>query len=278
MVFMRCLSPEVLLADLICSDTIYRLPLAHQNTALDSLRLRYESLSSMASELPTNLCTPTSYETNKFSRAILRILQPSPATPSPDAPPPYAEPQPLNMEALTLAIFGWQAEANHVVGLATCTTCFRRLGLWLFKSPSTSSDDYPPEPAAMARLDVIGEHRDYCPWINSISQNGSAAPQRPVSLTKGLAGWETLLRLLVNTQDSMRGNDNPPRPQTDGAASEVASIASSDAIPESSRSKEDMEKERWAKLKRLKRVFNIRKRKGNLTSGTLPPPKARPVD
>lgn len=260
------------LANTACVDAIHRLPLAHQTMALDSLRIRYESLVEMASELPSRLSTPSSFDVNKIAHNAPRIVQTRPETPSTDAPPPSSDPQSLNLEALTLALFGWQAELNHISGLATCTACFRRLGLWLFKSPSAPSDGSTPDSASMTRLDVIGEHRDYCPWVNGISQSGSAALRRSTSSTQGLAGWETLLRVLMNAQDSTTESERSPIPDQDGAASEVASVASSFVGPEEKASRDEKDKERWAKLKRLKRIFNVKRGKGK---GILAVPRPR---
>ena len=250
------------LANTIYTDTIQRLPLAQHNAALDSLRLRYESLVKMASDLPSNLSTPQSFDMNKISRIMSRILRRNPTMAYTDAPPPYFDTDSVNLETLTLALFGWQAEENHISGLATCTACFRRLGLWLFKCTSTSSDGSRHNSASMSRLDVIGEHRDYCPWINGISQNGSAALSGGTSSTQGLTGWETLLRILTNAQESMNESEKPQEPDLDGAASDVASVASSVTGPKEKASRDEQDKERWAKLKRLKQVFNVKKGKG----------------
>ncbi len=249
-------------ANMTCIDTIHRLPLAHQTTALDSLLLRYESLVEMASDLPSNLSTPHSFEIDKISQNMSRILPTRSTTPSSNAPPHSSGPKLLNREALTLALFGWQAEVSHISGLATCTACFRRLGLWLFKSPSTISDDSSPDAASMSRLDVIGEHRDYCPWVNGVSQNGNGAARRPMSSTRGLAGWEILLRVLMNAHDSTTETEKLPGPDLDGAASEVVSVTSSVAGPEGKASRDEKDQERWAKLKRLTRVLSIKKGKG----------------
>lgn len=230
--------------------------------ALDSLRIRYESLAEMASELPSRLSTPSSFDADKIAHNVPRIFQTRPVTPSTEVSLPSSDPKPLNLEALTLALFGWQAEPNHITGLATCTACFRRLGLWLFKSALTPSDGSTTESASMTRLDVVGEHRDYCPWVNGISQSGSAALRRSTSSMHGLAGWETLLRVLRNVQDSTTESERSPIPDPDGAASEAASVASSYAGPEEKASRDEKDKERWAKLKRLKRIFNVKRGNG----------------
>ncbi|KAL9134309.1 MAG: hypothetical protein Q9175_004513 [Cornicularia normoerica] len=254
-----------------CDDTIQRLPLTHHQTAIDDLRQRYISLVAIASELPPETSTPDDFDLPSISQKLAPLFHP----PSPDPPSttPSSPPNPPadtttthpslinnNIPALALALFGWQAEEGHVVGLATCTACFRRLGLWLFKPSSVHS---PPQ-SSMHRLDVVGEHRDYCPWINALSQNG--ATSRRTSLD-GLAGWEALLRAVdasVVYKRHENGDKRPPTARTrDGAASEVAGIA--DEVvgkEETAVDRDEKDKERWAKLKRLKQAFHVKRKKG----------------
>lgn len=250
-----------------CDDTIYRLPLVHQATAFGDLQQRYTSLNAMASDLPPTLSLPEGMDISKITNLLTPMLShdasnrsiPSPQN-SEDKPTdetPTKAPAPsFNSSALTLALFGWQAEENHISGLATCTACFRRLGLWLFKSATDSADP------SMNRLDVVGEHRDYCPWINAISQNGSA--DRRSSL-EGLAGWEVLLRT-VRASRSHRRDISPPKlvddtgPVDVDGASEVGIIASPQAVAGDQASRDEKDKERWAKLKQLRQVFKVRKK------------------
>lgn len=249
------------------ADTIQRLPLAHHKTAIDDLRQRYTSLVAIASELPPDPSTPEGFDLSSTSQKLAPLLPPS--SPDPPSSTPSTPPNPPadtttppslnnNNSALALSLFGWQAEAGHVVGLATCTACFRRLGLWLFK---TSSDS--PSQSSMHRLDVVSEHRDYCPWINALSQNGAAS--RRTSLD-GLAGWEALLRAVDASVIYKRHESEDKRPVTarilDEAASEVASITDSIVSKEETAVRDEKDKERWAKLKRLKQAFHVKRRKG----------------
>ena len=282
------------------ADTIQRLPLAHHKTAIADLRQRYHSLVAISSELPPDLSTPSSLDLSSISQDLLPLLHPpspdppSSTPPNPSNPPPNdtttttTPPSPLNTSALALALLGWQAEAGHVIGLATCTACFRRLGLWLFKPSSSPSDS--PSKSSMHRLDVLSEHRDYCPWINPLAQNGAptattSQQQRRTSSLDGLAGWEALLRavnanLIFKRHDHRenagrgagvvavgrgRRNDGDNVDDGDDAASEVASVAGSSALTnreEDGKSRDERDRERWAKLKRLKQAFHVKRRKG----------------
>lgn len=266
-----------------CDDTIQRLPLAHHKTAIDDLRQRYTSLVAIASELPPDPSTPEDFHLSSISQKLaplLHPLSPDPPTSTPSTPPnPPADtttttitpPPPSNNDpnnsALALSLFGWQAEEGHVVGLATCTACFRRLGLWLFKPSSSPSES--PSQSSMDRLDVVSEHRDYCPWINALSQNGTTS--RRTSLD-GLAGWEALLRAVDASVIYKRHEDEDKRPATagsvDGAAGEVASIDAESAVAkeEETAARDEKDRERWAKLKRLKQAFHVKRRKGKGTA------------
>ena len=45
--------------------------------------------------------------------------------------------------------------------MVTCTACFRRLGLWLFKKPALQfGDEDDDDSSSMTRLNVVEEHRD----------------------------------------------------------------------------------------------------------------------
>ena len=247
------------------SDTIQRLPLIHYLSTLESLRSRYTSLLAMASELPDSLSMPETLDKTKTTTRFASILSDpfaenaSPAAHS--AATPADGTPPLNETALFLALFGWQAEDDHIAGLATCNACFRRLGLWLFKTPSDSSSD-----ASMERLDVISEHRDYCPWINPILQNG--ATRR--SSSDGLSGWETLVRTIMSrttAEPSERSGTEQHTTQENIIGAENGSTSvNTDPVAEEEehalRTKKD--KERFAKLKRVSQIFRVKSKRSSM--------------
>lgn len=250
------------------ADTIQRLPLAHRATAIDNLRQRYQSLLTMDSELPTDPSKPEGFDISDIEARVAPLICSSPPNPptdgakdaahcSSDAIARTPSSLPVNMAALTLASFGWQAEEGHIRGLVTCTACFRRLGLWLFKAL--------PDPASqssMDRLDVVGEHRDYCPWVNALAQTGTSS--RRTSLD-GLAGWQILLRAVNATTRHERDERGLTSAVTttdlDDAASEVGSEVSFVTLSRDRKNEDERDKERWAKLKRLKQIFHVKKGK-----------------
>jgi len=212
----------------------------------------------MSSELPPNPSTPDTFDYSSVHEQLQDLLLP-PSEPEAQPPKDPETPSTLNSPAMLLALFGWQAEEDHIAGLATCTACFRRLGLWLFKPSSDSSI-----PSSMERLDVVGEHRDYCPWINPLSQNGAAS--RRTSLD-GLAGWQVVVRavqvnVLHKKYDSEKTLAEEPKDTLEDTASGIGSLASSATMKEDRIDQDVKDKERFAKLKRLKQVFNVKRGKG----------------
>lgn len=82
---------------------------------------------------------------------------------------------PAEAGRMLLALCGWQQETPDII---SCRDCFRRLGLWLYRQTPGKS------------LDPLEEHRTYCPWVSSSSQDGCSST---VPL-QGLAGWQIMLR------------------------------------------------------------------------------------
>lgn len=130
----------------------------------------------------------------------------------------------------------------------------------------------------MTRLDVVAEHRDYCPWINPDSQSLTVTPQAQHQVnvsrtsTSDLAGWEILLRV-VNTSAQLSRIENGARPSTspteangtDGDGDSEAGAVLGEAGDDKARDAKDHE--RWAKLKKLRQVFHVRKGKGKAGEG-----------
>ncbi|KAH0545222.1 hypothetical protein FGG08_000676 [Glutinoglossum americanum] len=240
-----------------CDETIYRLPLARPPISLAALGARYTSLVAMAGDLPSTLSTPDTLDIQHLTKQVpiefLHSYSPSPLA----AESPLSPNKTLNHGALILALFGWQAETGHIAGLATCEACFRRLGLWLFKVK-------PSEDASMSRLDVVGEHREYCPWINSIWQNGGSSPKKQkADISDQKPGWEILVRVLEGALHLQLQVDDPAaapsllRSDNNKASGDIVARGRS----ENTASRDEQDNERWARLKKLKKVFDVRSRK-----------------
>lgn len=181
-------------------DSLLRLPLPNPKLALQGLRQRYDELCERAAFLPYefNLRLPPGLDLD----AVISYLPPDFLTNNP--PSKQLDPQQeINRPALALALLGWQSllhpQLNHPIpNSASCHTCLRRLGLWMFKSREIDPDTRAVlVPAPMDHLDPLREHRFFCPWKNPAAQrnpgsnNGSGQQQQQPA-------WEVLVLGLKN--------------------------------------------------------------------------------
>ncbi|KAL2194324.1 C3HC zinc finger-like-domain-containing protein [Corynascus similis CBS 632.67] len=211
-----------------CDDSLLRLPLPNPRLAIQSLRQRYDELCERSSFLPYefNLRLPPNLDLD----AILTYLPPNfftdppprttgaisnqpsaPSTPSattltpnPTQTQQQQQQQPtINRPALALALLGWQSLTHPQLGgpvpnSASCHTCLRRLGLWMFKSREIDPDTGAVlAPAPMDHLDPLREHRFFCPWKNPAAQRNPGKKENGGIETAG-AAWEVLVQGLRN--------------------------------------------------------------------------------
>jgi hypothetical protein len=167
----------------------------------------------------------------------------------------------VNKVAFMMALFGWQGHAHARLGdqpqSVSCQACFRVLGLWIFKSKQVNEAGEEVASPVVNCLDVVKEHRDYCPWRNAASQNGQKATEK--SGNHALAGWEIVLRVLKNEHYLRHGKENQTgktsRPPTSDATSEVESILDDN---EDAKSRDEKDKQRWARLRRVRSLFDTK--------------------
>ncbi|PSR97424.1 C3HC zinc finger-like-domain-containing protein, partial [Coniella lustricola] len=268
-----------------CDDCLLRLPLSNRQAAIQDLRKRYDELCTRNAFLPYefNLRLPAMFSID----AILDQLPldffshppPPPSSATPSSPIP-------NRVALALAVLGWQGLDNPRIGpvpnTASCHTCFRRLGLWMFKSKEIDpATEKVLVPAPMDHLDPLREHRFFCPWKNAEAQRissdtGSRRRMRLAADEDDMAGWQVLLQVLKN-EAYLRDRETPNKrsskpPQTprrsipgesgpmnsSGAAG--SDIAVEDALEGEGDEKGDAEKdkERWARLRRVRSMLSVK--------------------
>lgn len=208
-----------------CDDALLRLPLSNRQAAINDLRKRYDELCVRTAFLPYhfNLRLPEKLDID----TILSQLPPDFFTvpaPPPTNPPPSSPP---NRVALALAVLGWQGLDNPRIGpvpnTASCHTCLRRLGLWMFKSKEVDPETNTVlVPAPMDHLEPVREHRFFCPWKNPEAQRlrpsdeGSAAAARRSRLgpdEEEKAGWEVLVQVIKN-EAYLRNRDTPGKRRT----------------------------------------------------------------
>jgi hypothetical protein len=277
-----------------CDDSLLRLPLAHPKTALTDLRQRYDELYARKAFLPYefNLRLPENLDLDTVLSYLPSDFFTNPSPPQTRASPASESHPAPSRPALALALLGWQGLTNPRIGAvpnsASCHSCLRRLGLWMFKSkeinPETSEVLVP---APMDHLDPLREHRFFCPWKNgAVQRNPGAKP----TTEEPKAGWEVLVQVLKNDaflrshaegggrtharskSSVVPGTLPPSTPARPGTAGGGTADVDEDEEDEATRSVKD--KERWARLRRVKSLFNtkggsIRKRLSRPgTSGT----------
>ncbi len=200
--------------------------------------------------MPQTVTVPDEYDLKSASRHFFL------AYPKESAGGNEAEiPDKIAESALAFALFGWHAESSKDIGdLAVCSACFRRIGLWMWLPRVREGEELEP---CISKMRVSDEHRHYCPWIDVTSQCGSDSTDKENEI-KGEACWETLANVLANSQyrDSIDGSATLP-----GTAACLTGpeTRSDNAILEGNEVREAKDKERWAKLKRLKqKMFRVR--------------------
>lgn len=286
------------------TDSLLRLPLTNPREVLDGLRLRYNELCARKDFLPYefNLRLPSGIN---IDTALTQLppsffaADPSPApggsaqvgisTAGSTAPTTNASSSATpNRVALALALCGWQGLTNPRIGAvpntASCHSCLRRLGLWMFKSKEVADDGTVLVPAPMDHLDPVREHRFFCPWRNPAAQrNPGRAATASSSAEPDLAGWELTCLVLKNDAylravEAKRksggifrlsrpttpavsaaaaggGDATPSAPGTPLAAFGPDGVALADGDGADEKAKD---KERWARLRRVKSLFDTK--------------------
>ncbi|CCU82196.1 unnamed protein product [Blumeria hordei] len=178
-----------------CDDSIFKLPLHHPATVMADLKQRYEELKASGQHLPYlhNLRLPDAFD---LERTIKQL--PSDFLCSPNKCDQINTTE-IDRVAFAMALAGWQGHRHVQFGLqvtsASCQACFRVLGLWIFRSKEMNEAGEELLGATMNCLDVVGEHRAYCPWRNPASQNGYKIDE---PRSDALPGWKIVLRVINN--------------------------------------------------------------------------------
>ncbi|KAK8045590.1 hypothetical protein PG993_005614 [Apiospora rasikravindrae] len=232
--------------------------------AIPELRQRYDELCIRPAFLPYdfNLRLPHSMQLQTIKAQLPPKFFTDP--PPPKTIPPTTKP---NDVALALAVAGWQGLSNARIGQvpnsASCTTCLRRLGLWMFKSREVNPDTKEVIiPAPMDHLDLVREHRFFCPWRNAASQKN---PGSNIAEAEDKMAWEILLQTLRNSaylrsQGSHKKSTTPrhgERPTTAGGTelSDEQLLMMSPETVDDGEEGADEDKKRWARLRRVKSLF-----------------------
>ncbi|KAI9151976.1 zinc finger domain-containing protein [Paramyrothecium foliicola] len=261
---------------------------ASTKATVAELRQRYDELCARKPFLPYefNLRLPEGLDLDQ----ILQQLPPDFfSEPAPTQGLPTQAP---NRVAFALALFGWQGLTNTRIGAvpnsASCHTCLRRLGLWMFKSKEVDEHGQVLVPAPMDYLDPVREHRFFCPWKNGLAQSrtGASTAKEPAN-----PGWRILLQTLKNeahlrsvleapkfrSPRGVRGHNpavslpnipinrvNPSSVQAQDESSRdtghdpaQSELSIGDTV-EDEKEREAKDKERWARLRRVKSLFEAK--------------------
>ncbi|KAM3465150.1 hypothetical protein BB8028_0003g10310 [Beauveria bassiana] len=261
-----------------CDDSLLRISFSNSSSTLESLRQRYDELCSRQSFLPYefNIRLPEDLVLDTVLKQLPEnfFTHPPPATAATTGQTP-------NRAALALALTGWQGLSNVRIGAvpnsASCHTCQRRLGLWMFKSKEVDENGKVLVPAAMDHLDPIREHRFFCPWKNPEAQSRVGATGKDAQVT----AWMSLLQMLKNESElrsiyqghhrkSLAGQA-PPVPEKDNVnpstpqkavpvllepMSNASAKTTAPELDEADRDAKD--KERWARLRKVKSLFDTK--------------------
>ncbi|PYH92708.1 C3HC zinc finger protein [Aspergillus ellipticus CBS 707.79] len=247
-----------------CDATIHRIPLANPETAISGFRKRYSNLVKMTDHLPAQdvIQTPESFDIETLVKTLpteFKGPEEETDTEAPESPTPQgvngskdtalesSKPEPsISRNAFTLALFGWDAAPDGTAGLASCTVCFRRLGLWMYK-PKSNGDA-----ALYDSLDVVGEHMEYCPWVNGKAQSGTGRALEKIEHLR--CGWELLSRALkVRHRRQIRSTVSVDS----RAVSEAPSTDEPVFDDTNNEAKKASDREWWAKLRRMRQVLNV---------------------
>lgn len=173
-------------------------------------------------------------------------------------PPGFFGSEEINKVAFQMALFGWEGHKHERLGnqlsSVSCQACFRVLGLWLFKSKEVNDAGEEVERAKLNSLDVIFEHRAYCPWRNADSQNGVNTKSDIITLP----GWEIMLRVLKNDHYLRSSNEYPAKSKPTITETDLSDPFSNMEDEDARSIREEKEKERWARLKRVKSLFDVK--------------------
>lgn len=236
-----------------CKDDIYRLSLVRPVVWKPHLQESYTSLLGVAKsikDIPVKSVDNADAVILPYERLATEL--PKDVLPESDADVA------LRTKALEIALHGWRGSSEHRADLLHCETCFQRIGLWMYQpgykpgKPKIAVDQDDADDDEAVVVDLIEMHREHCPWRNPVSQKA----------TGSLAGLNAsqILHRVVSTwarEQRRKSNEQHDVPET----TEVESVGGPE-IERPKLSREEIErqdKERESKLRRLKRMFTVKR-------------------
>lgn len=134
----------------------------------------------------------------------------------------------------------------------------------MFKSKEVDSSGKVVVPAPMEHLDVVREHRFFCPWRNPDTQASSSID---ADAAKPVPAWEVLVQTLRNEAHLRKTYGNVGSSQSKAADKpSEATTGAADLDEGDDEEQKAKDKERWARLKKIKSMFDIKGGKGRSRS------------
>jgi hypothetical protein len=269
-----CLPIRILTPDL---DSIFHLTLNNASNTLKALRDRYDSLCALSDKLPYphNIHRDTGYDLE----TVLGYLPKDFFMNQTEIDESGVVPK-VNRVAMLMALCGWHGDTNSIVkdGSASCSSCFRNLGLWLFKSKEVDEHGNMTEEATFnSGFNPIKQHRDYCPWRDGKSQSGyGTSTDLPP-----LPAWQVLIRVLKNndylSQTATSDSASRSKASDTAASSRPATAPGGDfQEEEDEKARDEKDKHRQGRLSRIKSLFDV-KSSSKLQKPTVIQPKEAPI-
>lgn len=244
-----------------CKDDIYRLSLVRPIVWKPQLHDGYTSLLGVASSIKDIAIKSTINADGSFlpyERLVSEL--PTDVIPSSDAE------ESLKARALEIALHGWHGTTEYRTELLNCETCFQRIGLWMYqpgyrpgKTNDKSNEDDPDDEGDM-KINLVEMHREHCPWRNSVSQKATGS-------LAGLNASQILHRVVSTWTKEQRRKSS----EQQEVLEDVESVDDLEADkPKLSREEiERQDKERESKLRKLKKMFTVKR-----SSKVIETPKA----
>jgi hypothetical protein len=233
-----------------CKDDIYRLSLVRPIVWKPQLLESYTSLLGMSKSIK-DIAVKSANSTDTAFLPSERLVAELPADVIPSTDTEIS----LKAKALEIALHGWRGSSEFRADLLHCETCFQRIGLWMYQpgykpGKQTDKPNDNDDEDANAVIDLVEMHRDHCAWRNAATQNATGS-------LAGLNACQILHRVVSTYAREQRRKSDEQRGVPDESEAPGSPLAEK-AKP----SREEIElqdKERESKLKRLRKMFTVKR-------------------
>jgi hypothetical protein len=234
-----------------CKDDIYRLSLVRPVVWKPQVLESYTSLLGMSKSIK-DLAVKSANSTDAAFLPCERLVKELPT----DVIPNTDTETSLKAKALEITLHGWRGSSEFRADLLHCETCFQRIGLWMYQpgyKPGKQTDEpneNDDEEDGNAVIDLVEMHREHCPWRNAATQNATGS-------LAGLNACQILHRVVSTYAREQRRKSDDQRGVRDESETPGSPLAER---PKPSREEIELQdKERESKLKRLKKMFTVKR-------------------